>query len=119
MHPTKRRTCTVVLASTNISEIADLENCDSDRFPLFDNATGVRFTLHPGETLFIPSGWWHTARILSPSITVSINGANAANWSNFRKDFCRDYAQGRKLPPWFYNAYLLVVGKWLDPFASR
>lgn len=105
--------------NANISEIADLENCDPERFPLLNNATGVRFTLHPGETLFIPSGWWHTARILSPSITVSINGANAANWSNFRKDFCRDYAPGRKLPPWFYSTYLLFVGKWLDQFAHR
>jgi histone arginine demethylase JMJD6 len=97
----------------NVSEINDIENWDTSRFALFGKAKGVRFTLHPGETLFMPSGWWHTARILSPSITISINGANAANWSDFRKDFCRYYMAGRKLPPWFVNAYLLVVGKWL------
>jgi hypothetical protein len=97
----------------NISEINDIENWDTNRFALFGKAKGIRFTLHPGETLFVPSGWWHTARILSPSITISINGANAANWSDFRKDFCRYYVAGRKLPPWFYNAYLLLVGKWL------
>jgi hypothetical protein len=97
----------------NISEIDDVENWDPRRFPQFGNATGVRFTLHPGETLFMPSGWWHTARILSPSITVSINGANAANWSDFRTDFCRYYMTGRRLPPWVLNAYLHFVGKWL------
>jgi hypothetical protein len=102
----------------NVSEINDVENWDIDRFALFGNAKGIRFTLHPGETLFMPSGWWHTARILSPSITVSINGANGANWSDFRKDFCRYYMTGRKLPPWFVNAYLLFVGKWLARFAS-
>jgi len=101
----------------NVSEINDIENWDTDRFALFGNAKGIRFTLHPGETLFMPSGWWHTARILSPSITISINGANAANWSDFRKDFCRYYMAGRKLPPWFVNAYLLFVGKWLALFA--
>jgi hypothetical protein len=106
-------------SDANVSEIADIENWDSGRFPLFSNANGIRFTLHPGETLFIPSGWWHTARILTPSITVSINGANAANWSNFRKDFCRDYAPARKLPPSLYNAYLLFVGKWLELFAPH
>jgi len=97
----------------NISQINDIENWDTNRFALFGKAKGIRFTLHPGETLLVPSGWWHTARILSPSITISINGANAANWSDFRKDFCRYYVAGRKLPPWFYNAYLLLVGKWL------
>jgi len=101
----------------NISEINDVENWDIGRFALFGNAKGVRFTLHPGETLFMPSGWWHTARILSPSITVSINSANAANWSDFRKDFCRYHATGRRLPPWFYDSYLLFVGKWLARFA--
>lgn len=101
----------------NVSEINDIENWDTNRFALFGNAKGIRFTLHPGETLFMPSGWWHTARILSPSITISINGANAANWSDFRKDFCRYNTAGRKLPPWFYNAYLLFVGKWLALFA--
>src|SRR5262245_33576183 len=101
----------------NISEINDVENWDTNRFALFGNAQGIRFTLHPGETLFMPSGWWHTARILSPSITISINGANAANWSDFRKDFCRYYMTGRKLPPWAFNAYLFSVGKWLTLFS--
>ena len=98
---------------TNVSEINDVENWDTNRFALFANAKGVRFTLCPGETLFMPSGWWHTARILSPSITISINGANAANWSDFQKDFCRYHMAGSRLPPWLVNAYLLFVGKWL------
>jgi histone arginine demethylase JMJD6 len=101
----------------NVSEINDIENWDASRFALFGKAKGVRFTLHPGETLFMPAGWWHTARILSPSITISINGANAANWSDFRKDFCRYYLAGRKLPAPLANAYFLLVGKWLGLFA--
>ncbi len=103
----------------NISEINDLENWDVNRFALFEKAQGVRFTLHPGETLFMPAGWWHTARILSPSITVSINGANAANWSDFRKDFCRYYMPGHRMPPWLANTYLLFVGKWLGMSAAQ
>ena len=102
----------------NISEIVDIENCDTSRFALLRNAKGVRFTLHPGETLFMPAGWWHTARILSPSITVSINGVNATNWSDFRKDFCRYNMAGRKLSPWVVNAYFLFAGKWLSLFAD-
>ena len=60
----------------NKSRIDDMLHPDLASFPLFDQAEGVRFQLHPGETLFVPAGWWHTARILSPSVTVSINGVN-------------------------------------------
>jgi hypothetical protein len=102
----------------NISQINDIENWDTKRFALFGKAKGIRFALYPGETLFMPAGWWHTARILSPSITISINGVNAANWTDFRKDFCRYYMAGRKLPVWPVNAYLLFVGKWLDLIAA-
>jgi hypothetical protein len=63
------------------------------------------------------SGWWHTVRIVSPSTTVSINGANAATWSGFRKDFYRDHAAGRRLPPWFSGCYLLFGSTWLARFA--
>ena len=72
--------------ASNKSRINDLENPDLSRFPLFARAEGIRFKLRPGETLFVPAGWWHTARILSTSITVSINGVNQANWQAFRRD---------------------------------
>ena len=71
----------------NKSEIDDLLHPDLAAFPLFDQAEGVRFELHPGETLFVPAGWWHTARILNPSVTVSINAVNRANSAAFRQDY--------------------------------
>jgi hypothetical protein len=80
------------------------------RFPKFSGASGFRFKLYPGETLFVPSGWWHTARILSPSITVSINGANAANWKDFRRDFCQSYWAGHKAKSVVGSVYLGVIG---------
>lgn len=100
----------------NISEINDIENWDTSRFALFRNAKGVRFTLHPG-------GHSSSGRLVAyrahtfASITISINGVNAANWSDFRKDFCRYHMAGRKLPPWLVNACFLFVGKWLGLFA--
>jgi hypothetical protein len=98
----------------NLSSVDNVEAPDLTRFPLFAQATGVRFKLHPGETLFVPSGWWHTARILSSSITVSINGANHANWANFRSDFCRDHMAGRKAKAVLAAVYLRLVGAYLD-----
>lgn len=80
----------------NKSRIGDLADPDLDEFPLFEQAEGMRFELHAGETLFVPSGWWHTARILSPSVTVSINSVNRANARSFRRDYCatlRNYSR--------------------------
>jgi hypothetical protein len=74
----------------NVSQIPDIEDLDAEKFPLFTKATSIRFKLEPGEILFVPSGLGHTARILSPSITVSLNRANASNWSNVTHDVCAD-----------------------------
>jgi hypothetical protein len=93
----------------NRSQVNDVLDPDLERFPLFAKAEGHSFTLDARETLFIPSGWWHTVRILSPSITVSVNTANRANWGKLRADFCRIHVhgRGRKL---LLGAYLQLVG---------
>ncbi len=70
----------------NVSTIPDIENADYDKFPLFLKATPIRCTLKAGEGMFMPAGWWHTAKMLSPSITVSSNTANAWNWDALKKD---------------------------------
>jgi hypothetical protein len=80
----------------NKSQINDAVNPDLEAFPLFGQAQGVRFQLHPAETLFVPAGWWHTARILSPSVTVSINEVDRTNATAFRRDYCASMA--RRLP---------------------
>jgi len=73
----------------NLSLINDVENPDETRFPRFRNAQAVRFFLEPGELLFVPSHWWHTAKILSPSITVSVNVLNQSNWRELRRYITR------------------------------
>ena len=80
----------------NTSELEDVLQPDLERFPLADRARGVRFRLHPGETLFVPAGWWHTARILNPSVTVSINAVNHANSAAFSRDYSETI--GRRYP---------------------
>jgi histone arginine demethylase JMJD6 len=73
----------------NASAIPDIEHPDFERYPLFAQATPMRFLLRPGEMLFVPGGLWHTARMLTPCITVSVNRANASNWSRLRADLVR------------------------------
>jgi hypothetical protein len=63
----------------NLSMVS-VENPDLARFPLFAKAEPAIFRLEPGELLFVPSHWWHTAKMLTPSITVSANVLNQSNW---------------------------------------
>jgi hypothetical protein len=82
----------------NKSSVPDIDNPDLTRFPLFASAKPVRGFLRAGETLFVPSGWWHTARIVEPAITVSINTANTTNWAAFRSDYLESLE--RHQPKW-------------------
>jgi len=42
-----------------IRSYVDVENPDFEKFPLLKEAKGYEVILEPGETLFIPSGFWH------------------------------------------------------------
>lgn len=59
---------------------------DYERFPLFRQATPIHFTVGPGETLFIPSGTWHTAYSLTHTISVAFDQLNAKNYPDFMQD---------------------------------
>jgi len=53
-----------------VSEV-DVHAADHSRFPLFRRAFPVDVTLQEGETLFLPTGWWHAVDGLdTPSISV-------------------------------------------------
>jgi Cupin-like domain len=95
-------------AGSNLSLIDDVLEPDLDAFPLYNRAEGKRFELHPGEMLFVPAGWWHTARILSPSVTVSVNALNRSNCRAFRRDYCASLAQRSALRSSAVRASLLV-----------
>ncbi len=62
---------------------------DLNKYPLLTKTHPVKVVLTAGETLFIPSGWWHTARSLTPSISVAFDQLCSSNWSFFVRDCCR------------------------------
>jgi ribosomal protein L16 Arg81 hydroxylase len=64
----------------NLSLINSVDNPDLAKFPLFAQAEPTVFILEPGEMLFIPSHWWHTTKMLTPSISISANVVNQSNW---------------------------------------
>lgn len=79
---------------------------DYDRFPLYRQAEPLRFVLHPGETLFMPCGWWHTTRMSSVSITLGFDQLCAANWRAFIGD---QYARRVKNSPLKAHALLTYL----------
>ncbi len=100
----------------NLSPLRDVEHPDLEKYPLFAKAHLTTFVLEPGELLFVPSRWWHTAKMLTPSITLSINTVNRSNWGNFSQDMTRKASKvGRVLK----HAYLLsaaVLNEFMDIF---
>jgi hypothetical protein len=45
---------------------------DYERFPLFKKAQPIEVILKPGETLFIPLGWFHCVFALDPVMSISL-----------------------------------------------
>jgi len=73
-------------SSVDLEEVMGFVDCESEgegqrdecrrkdfleRFPNFLDAEYVEGVLGEGECLFIPRGWWHYVRSLSPSFSVS------------------------------------------------
>lgn len=55
----------------HLSQIPDIDNVDEEKFPEFKYASVYEGVIKPGETLFIPAGWWHDVRSLSHSISIN------------------------------------------------
>ncbi len=66
---------------------AEYPGTDFKRHPAMKNITPVEVTLCPGESLFIPIGWWHCVESLDVSIGLSFTNFNAPN--QFSVDFPR------------------------------
>ena len=68
---------------------SDVDNVfapDPERFPLFVKASGHRAMVREGETVFFPTGWWHTTLSPGPSISYGRALLERSNWPDFLKD---------------------------------
>lgn len=93
----------------NKSNVDDVEHPNLAKYPLFAHATPTKFILEAGETIFVPAGWWHTTRMLSPSVTVSANTANQSNWKAFTQDYVTNAAIHRP----YLRRYLPALATYL------
>jgi hypothetical protein len=58
---------------------------DPEQYPLFAGAQQIHLDVGPGETLFIPAGWWHHVEATDASISISFTNfafSNDIEWKN-------------------------------------
>lgn len=83
--------------SPGTSQIDDLDHVDLVRFPEFPKATQYRVIIGPGESMFVPSRWWHSARVVTTSVSVCTNIIHSTNWDGFVSLSC-DLPDGKLTP---------------------
>jgi hypothetical protein len=97
------------------SRVRDHHNPDFLRYPLLRNARAQKVVLHAGETLFLPAGWWHTARSLDFTISVAFDQLCADNWPAFVDDVVAERERaGHRLKARLLGAYLRAIGPLLQ-----
>ncbi len=67
--------------------IAHLKETESRQFPGLASIRGYEAVIHPGETLYIPSGWWHYIQYETEGYSVSVRAlpfSIAEKWKGFR-----------------------------------
>ena len=92
---------------------------DFARYPLLRNAHARTLVLHPGETLFLPAGWWHTARSLTFTISVAFDQLGADNWNAFVDDVVAEYRRHDRV--WkarLLGAYLRTIAPLLRVYEA-
>jgi hypothetical protein len=104
--------------SDHTSQIENPDNADLTKFPLFANATQYRGTVHPGDAILIPSGWWHAARALNPSISVCTNMMYRSNWPGFVDQNCSPVNVTSGVRRLTKRAYLNALGMVLTGFET-
>jgi hypothetical protein len=66
------------------SGVVDLDRPDARRFPRWaDAAAAVDEVLFPGDAIFIPAGWYHTAVALSDSVSITWNFVHQVHEERF------------------------------------
>ncbi|MGG1948161.1 cupin-like domain-containing protein [Trinickia sp. NRRL B-1857] len=65
-------------ATSHLSYV-DLDDPELDKHPRFARAVADRFTMQPGDLLFLPAFWWHHVR--APGVAVSVNFWWAPRWT--------------------------------------
>lgn len=69
----------------NTTSPVNLFNPDYDTYPQLRNIKGTRVTLNHGDTLYIPSGYWHQLKYVDASMSVAFRKWNPSPIANITR----------------------------------
>lgn len=111
LYPPERSVCMYPKPDMpNQSQVTDIQQPDLQRFPLFAEAQQYHTVLRPGDMVFVPSRWWHSARVLSPSISIGQNMLDASNWRGYVNEVCPPERGVREIKRNLKKAWLSALG---------
>ncbi|KAF9948877.1 JmjC domain-containing protein 4 [Mortierella alpina] len=59
--------------------VYNIDQVDRAQFPNFEKAKSFTLYQNPGQTLFVPSGWWHQVENIGDTISINHNWCNGSN----------------------------------------
>ncbi|MFP3596622.1 cupin-like domain-containing protein [Chryseobacterium sp. SIMBA_029] len=71
----------------NFHSIPNIKEPDYDEFPALRYLNGYEAVIEPGETLYIPSGWWHYIQYETEGYSVSVRALPSSwleKWRGFK-----------------------------------
>ncbi|WP_291931929.1 cupin-like domain-containing protein [Chryseobacterium sp.] len=71
----------------NFHSLANIKTPDYRQYPALLHLKGYEAILHPGETLYIPSGWWHYIQYETEGYSVSVRALPSSlleKWRGFK-----------------------------------
>ncbi|MBB6188325.1 cupin-like domain-containing protein [Rhodanobacter sp. MP7CTX1] len=93
------------------SSIKNHHHPDYELYPLLRQAQSQKIVIRAGETLFLPCGWWHTARSLNMTISVAFDQLGPENWRLFVGDVTHERRRlGSPGKALLLGTYLSVLG---------
>ena len=87
-----------------VASFVDPRNPDYNRYPALANAVGYDVMLQPGETLFMPSGFWHFIEYADGGYSISLRSFGSISsrmrgLANIARHFVVDKGMNRLMGP--------------------
>lgn len=75
----------------NVFSPVDVDRPDLARYPLFAQVTVLEVIAEPGDTVFLPLGWWHQVSSLDVSLSFSYSNLAVPNQYSFQNPDIHDW----------------------------